>query len=611
MTTFQTRSIFLSVEIGRLFSLFSYLFCELQIMPKLLSVNVSLPKDIQHKGKTVSTGIFKKPIEGRVKVRTLNIDGDGQADLIGHGGEMRAVYVYSHDNYPHWAKELGRNDFTMGQFGENFTVEGMSDHEIHIGDQFRIGTVLFEVSQPRVPCYKLAIKMKEEGFYSQILKSGRLGFYFRVIEEGEVGAGDEIQPVKGDPHGMNISEVNALMYFEKENYQGFRDALKIKALSPGWRSTFEDRLSKEKTTTKAYDKYRTLAVEKIVTESKTITSFYLTADDGKPLPTYLPGQFLPVKLDIPGQYKEVFRTYTLSDSPNKDYYRLTIKREPAPADIPNAYPGVSSNYFHDQVDVGAKIQASKPRGKFYLKGQENPILLLSAGVGVTPMISMLNWLVEMETSRKVWFVHGTRNGQEHAMNEHVRDLAHDNQNIQVYIKYSQPGAQDKLGEVYEEIGYVDIDLIKRLAPGKDCDFYVCGPTPFMKSIFNELTDWGVAETSINYEFFGPAAEMGARKKVTQPQRLAEITECCNDVEINFVKSGIKTNWNPSFGSILDLAEAEGLSPDFSCRSGICQTCVCDLKEGEVDYSPEPLDTPAPGTVLICCSKPRTNLVIDL
>jgi len=204
-------------------------------MSKLLSVNVSLPKEIEFNGKIVRTGIFKEPVEGRVNVRTLNLDGDGQADLIGHGGEMRAVYVYSHDNYALWGMELGRTDFTMGQFGENFTVEGMFDHEIRIGDQFKIGSALFEVSQPRVPCYKLAIKMNEEGFYSRILNSGRLGFYFRVLEEGEVGRGDEIIPIKINRDGMNISEVNDLMYFDKENYDGFRDALKIKALSPGWR----------------------------------------------------------------------------------------------------------------------------------------------------------------------------------------------------------------------------------------------------------------------------------------------------------------------------------------------------------------------------------------
>ena len=160
---------------------------------KLLSVNVSLPEEVAYKGKTVTTGIFKEPVRARVKVNTLNIEGDGQADLIGHGGEFRAVYVYSFDNYAYWERKLGRTDFKFGQFGENFTVEGMLDEDIHVGDRFRVGTALFEVTQPRVPCYKLAIKMGVEGFYSRILESGRLGFYFRVLEEGEIGAGDAIK----------------------------------------------------------------------------------------------------------------------------------------------------------------------------------------------------------------------------------------------------------------------------------------------------------------------------------------------------------------------------------------------------------------------------------
>ena len=153
---------------------------------KLLAVNVSLPREITVKGKTVRTGIFKEPVDRRVQVKTLNLDGDGQADLIGHGGEMRAVLVYSFENYAHWETELRRTDFRFGQFGENFTVDGMLDDEIHVGDRFRIGTAVFEVSQPRVPCYKLAIKMETEGFYNRLLQSGRPGFYFRVLEKARL-----------------------------------------------------------------------------------------------------------------------------------------------------------------------------------------------------------------------------------------------------------------------------------------------------------------------------------------------------------------------------------------------------------------------------------------
>ncbi len=579
---------------------------------KLLSVNVSLPKEITFKGKTVRTGIFKKPVEGRVGVKTLNLEGDGQADLLGHGGLFRAVYVYSFDNYASWEGELGRSDFTFGQFGENLTGEGLLDQDVHVGDIFRIGTVIFQVTQPRVPCYKLAIKMGVEGFYNQLLASGRLGFYFRVLQEGEVGAGDVIERTRVDPIGMPITEVNKLMYFDKDNLEGARKSLRVEALSPGWRTTFEGRLAKAELSTSIQEKLRTFIVDRKVAESETITSFYLLPQDGKPLAPFLPGQFLPLKLDIAGQYKPVLRTYSLSDSPNRDYYRLTIKREPAPADRPDLYPGVSSTYFHDEVEPGSKLSAKSPRGKFFLDAQaETPLVLLSAGVGLTPLISMLNAIVEAGSNRPVWFIHGSRNGREHVMGAHVRQVAEENSNVQIHIRYSRPSSEDTVGRDYDEAGYVDIDLVKRFVPSKAVDFYLCGPTPFLKSLFEGLLAWGVSESRIHYEFFGPASALKERAKVAPAKRAAEVAECCEEIEVTFSKSSVKANWNPSFESILDLAEANGLSPDYSCRAGICHTCICELEEGEVEYVQEPLEPPDEGSVLICCSKPKTNVVVGL
>jgi len=581
-------------------------------MGRLLSVNVSLPKEILYKNKTVTTGIFKEPVKDRTTVKKLNLEGDGQADLIGHGGIFRAVYVYSYDNYAYWANELNRNDFKFGQFGENFTVEGMLDDDIHVGDRFQIGTALFEVTQPRVPCFKLAIKMDVEGFYSQILSSGRLGFYFRVLEEGEVGAEDAIEKVHEDPLRMTIREVNSLMYFDKNNVNGMNNALKIKALSPGWRNTFEHRLAKAELSKQTDKKYMTLEVSKKVPESKTITSFYLVSDDGKSLPSFLPGQFLPLKLDIPGQYKPIYRTYSISDSPNRDYYRLTIKREPSPPDRPDVYPGVASNFFHDHVVPGTKLPAQAPRGKFYLDSKrEDPVVLLSAGVGLTPLISMLNSIVDSGSKREVWFIHGARNSSEHAMANLIRKVAGENDNVHVHVAYSQPLGDDVQGREYDGKGYVDIELLKNLLPGKEADFYLCGPTPFMKSLFDGLLEWEVPEYNIHYEFFGPASLLKDRAKISTPKRAAEVTECCGEIQVNFSRSGVKTNWNPSCESILDLAEANGLSPDYSCRSGICHTCMVKLEDGEVEYVEEPLDPPDEGCVLICVSKPKNNVVIEV
>ncbi len=211
---------------------------------KLLSVNVSLPKEVQHNGKTVTTGVFKEQVQGRVMLRTLNLDGDGQADLIGHGGIYKGVYVYSIENYDYWKRELGRDDFTMGQFGENFTVDGMLENEVNVGDVFRVGGAVVEVTQPRVPCFKLGIKMDSSRFPKVFLASCRVGFYLRVLEEGEVGAGDVIERIKTDSEQMTVREVCHLLYFDQKNLEGAKKALGIQALSPGWRGSFEERLTK-------------------------------------------------------------------------------------------------------------------------------------------------------------------------------------------------------------------------------------------------------------------------------------------------------------------------------------------------------------------------------
>ena len=572
-----------------------------------------MPKDIVHNNKTVTTGIFKEPVEGRVMLHRLNLDGDGQADLWGHGGAFRVVYVYSFENYAYWARELGRDDFTIGQFGENFTVEGMLEDDIHVGDVFRVGNALVEVSQPRVPCYKLAIKMGIEGFQNQFMTSGRMGFYFRVLEEGEVGAGDTIELFRRDPGAMTVRAVNELLYFDKENLTGTAKALDIPALAHGWKGSFEERLAKAAVPAKTRGKYRTFIVDRKECESETITSFYLVPDDGAALPSFLPGQFLTFELTVRGQPKPLLRTYSISDGPNPNRYRVSIKREPAPPDRPDLTPGLSSNYFHDQVEVGTKLRVGAPRGKFHLDPDgERSVVLLSAGVGLTPMVSMMNTIVQSGTGRPVWFIHGARNGREHAMGMHVRQMVETNENVHAHIRYSQPEAVDVEGRDYHSQGRVDVALLKQLLPFDDHEFYLCGATPFMRSLYCGLLSLGVSEKRIHYEFFGPASILKEDAKPIGPAQepTAEV-ELAGGIQVTFARSGVTVDWDSACESILDLAERHGLSPDYSCRSGICQTCMCTMVEGEVEYLDEPLDEPDPGCVLICSSKPKTSLVLEL
>ena len=572
---------------------------------KLLSVNVSAVKEIRYQGRTLTTGIFKSPVAGRVMVRRLNLDGDDQADRRVHGGLDMAVYAYPSEHYAFWERELDRQGYPHGQFGENLTVSGLSEETVRVGDTYRIGGALLQATQPRIPCYKLVIRMEQgPDFAARFQQSGRMGFYFRVLEEGEIGAGDAIELVDRDEKSVTIAEFIKVYLYDAHDPTSLRRLLASRDLGDAWRSYVDKMLNSAELVTgpAGWHGFRTFIVDRKVPESTTITSFYLKPKDRETLPIYLPGQFLTFRMQIRGQSKPVLRTYSLSDSPtHPDYYRVSIKR------LTN---GLYSNYFHDRVQPDTELCVKSPRGKFRLDPTgETPVVLLSGGVGLTPMISMLNAIVESGSRRPVWFIHGSRNGQEHAMGEHVRHLATENENISAYIRYSRPLPADVEGHDYDSRGHIDLDLLKSVLPPAAYDFYLCGPTAFMKSLYKGLLEWGVPPTRVYYEFFGPVSQL---EEGTEPagKRVAA-SEGTGKFDVHFAKSGLTVKWDPSMESILELAEANGLRPEFSCRTGICHTCISKLVEGEVEYVTEPLDLPDPGCVLICCSQPKTDVVIDV
>ena len=580
---------------------------------KLLSVNVSLPKQVPYKGKIITTGIYKEPVSDRVMVYALNVQGDGQADRKVHGGRDMAVYAYPFEHYKFWEETLGRSGFPFGQFGENLTVEGLAEWSVRVGDIFRVGSALLQVTQPRIPCYKLALRMGEGAdFPKRFQDSGRLGFYLRVVEEGETGAGDMIERVDTDGRSVTIAEFIHIYLHETHDPDSLRRVLGSRDLGDAWRIYLEKMLEQAGPTPGpgGWKGYRTFIVARKVRESETITSFYLVPEDGSPLPPFKPGHFLTFRLDIPGQSKPITRTYTISDRPNDDYYRVSIKRENSPAHRPDVPPGLSSNYFHDHVQPGARLCVKSPRGDFWLDpGEDASVVLVSAGVGLTPMISMLNGIVAAGSERPVWFIHGTRNSREHAMGEHVRSLATEHDNVHLHVRYSRPGPGDVEGNNHDGTGHVTVDILKALLPPAAYDFYLCGPTPFMRSLYNGLLDWGIAEARIHYEFFGPASVLKAGAGKAPTQITGDGSSHAFDVV--FDQSGVTVAWEPGVDSILELAESHGLRPDYSCRSGICHTCMCKLIAGEVAYVVEPADPPDPGHVLICCSRPVSDVIIDV
>jgi MOSC domain-containing protein YiiM len=319
----------------------------------LLSVNVGLPKDVSWQGRTVFTGVFKDPVPGSRRVRTLNVDGDGQGDRAGHGGEQRAVFVYQMDSYRYWERELGRDDFTYGQFGENFTVEGLSDAEVCIGDRYRIGTAVFEETQPRVTCYRVGIRMNDPRIPALLVSHHRPGFYFRVIEEGDVEAGDDIIKVVSGPEHMTVADVDALLYLPGHTRQGLLRALRIPALSPGWQGSFRALLDEQPgggnaglvatSPPPAWPGFRQLTVTAITRESDSAISIWLEDSAGAPVPAARPGQYLTVRVQPNKRRRPVLRNYSLSGPPGAGYYRISVKRE--------RY-GAASGYLHHRLAVG-------------------------------------------------------------------------------------------------------------------------------------------------------------------------------------------------------------------------------------------------------------------
>src|SRR4051794_2368529 len=263
-------------------------------MATLVSVNVGMPKDVSWRNRTVHTGIWKQPVDGPQMVRRLNIDGDGQGDLAGHGGEQRAVLVYQLDSYRHWQEHFGRNDLTPGGFGENFTVDGLADCEVNIGDRYRIGEAEFEVTQPRVTCFRVGMRLGEPELPALLVAHHRPGFYLRVLADGRVRAGDRIIRTRIGPHALSVADIDALLYLPGRDAEALRKAVDVPALSPGWQQSFREMLDASEQgdvvpaplagVAPAWPGFRPFRVEELVREDATVMSVYLAADDGSALP---------------------------------------------------------------------------------------------------------------------------------------------------------------------------------------------------------------------------------------------------------------------------------------------------------------------------------------
>jgi ferredoxin-NADP reductase/MOSC domain-containing protein YiiM len=586
-------------------------------MGRLLSVNVGLPRDVTWQGKTVHTGIWKAPAKGPSMVRRLNIDGDGQGDLNGHGGERRAVFVYQLDSYRYWQNHLGRNDFVYGQFGENFTVDGLSDAGVCIGDRYRIGGALFEVTQPRVTCYRLGIRMNEPEMAALLVKHGRPGFYFRVLEEGEVEAGNEITRVASGPERMSVSEIDALLYRPGHPRDELERALRIPTLSVGWRRSLEALLTQEHdggATTgnaglgavsgppPAWRGFRPFRVSRKVHESGNVISLLLEPMDGQPIAAALPGQFVVLRLG-PASAPALMRSYSLSGEPGASYYRVSIKREAH---------GAAGAYIDDELRVGDVVHASAARGNFTLRPGATPVVLLSAGIGVTPVLAMLHALTAEASTREIWWLYGTRNGREHPFAEEARGLLAVLPHRHSHICYSSPAPEDRPSVDFDAPGRLNMQVLREISLPRNGDFYICGPSTFMSDLTAGLRALGVAADHIYTETFGAGLSItpGIAASPRRPPHLPAGPPGPGPM-VSFTRSGLNVRWGSSFQSLLELAEACDVPVRFACRTGVCHTCETGLVAGTIGYRPDPIDAPADGNVLICCSQPEGDVAIDL
>jgi ferredoxin-NADP reductase/MOSC domain-containing protein YiiM len=586
-------------------------------MPSLLSVNIGIPKNVAWKGRTVFTSVWKHSVRGPRMVRRLNIDGDGQGDLAGHGGEHRAVFVYQIDSYHYWQRELGRDDFSYGQFGENFTTDGLSDREVCIGDRYRIGQALFEVTQPRVTCYRVGIRMNEPRMAALLVAHGRPGFYFRVVEEGEVESGDEIVQVATGSENMSVFEINALLYTTGHPRTQLERALRIPALSAGWRASFQALLAQEQTgvTTgnaglapgsgppPAWPGFRPLRVSRKVRESSSVISLELVPMDGLPLTAANPGQFVVLRLTIAPGAPAITRSYSLSGEPSARCYRISVKREPH---------GVASAYVDETVKVGELLDVSAPRGNFILQPGAAPVVFLSAGVGATPVIAMLHTLAAEASPREVWWLYGAQSGRQHPFAKEAHTLINTLGHGHSHIRYSSPDPDDRLGVDFDAQGRLDIATLRELGVPRDADFFICGPAAFMSDLTAGLASWGIAAGRIHSEHFGsgPSITPGIAASPHPPPHLPAGPPGAGP-QVSFARSGLNVPWGSAFQSILELAEACDIPTRWSCRTGVCHTCESGLVSGTVAYQPDPIDPPAAGNLLICCSKPKGDVVIDL
>ena len=494
----------------------------------------------------------------------------------------------------------------------------MADDEVCIGNRYRIGTALFEVTQPRVTCYRVGIRTGEPRMAALLTSAGRPGFYLRVLEEGEIGAGDTIVQVSSDRERLTVAEANALLYLPPHPRDRLERALRIPALSPGWRTSFEALLAAQDASAApggnaglvpaaaartAPPGFRRLRVSRRAWECPDVLSLSLEPTDGASLTVPLPGQFVVLRVRPDPGGPPLFRSYSLCGPPSGECYRLGVKVEPQ---------GAAGQYLSARTQAGDAIEVSAPRGTFVLAPGDGPVVLLSAGIGATPVLSMLHALSAGNSTREVWWLHGARDRRSHPFASESLALTRGLSRARSHVVYSRPGPDDRPGRDFDTAGRLGLPLLQALGVPRDGDFYLCGPASFLNDLRTGLTASGISPGRVHAEVFAggesvtPGIVSATHSPHVPPGRHG------TGALVSFARSGVAVRWDPSGDrTLLELAEACDVSVRWSCRTGVCHTCESGLVSGRVTYSPEPLDSPEEGNLLPCCAQPSEDVVLDL
>jgi ferredoxin-NADP reductase len=483
----------------------------------------------------------------------------------------------------------------------------MADDEVCIGDRYKIGEAEFEVTQPRVTCYRVGLRLSQPQLPALLVGHHRPGFYMRVITEGHIQAGDAIVKTTTGPGALSVADTDALLYLPDRDMSKLRVALQIPALSPGWQGSFRDLLADaerggtgQPAAKPAWPAFRKLRVARVVKESAGVSSIYLEAADGASLPLPRAGQYLTLRITGAGSPAPV-RSYSLS-SADAQAYRISVKQEPH---------GIASSYLNRDLRPGATLDVAAPRGDFILDDDADPVLLISAGIGATPVLAMLHQLAASHSHRDIWWLYGARGPHEHPFAAEAHGLLASLPRAQEYVFYS--GADPpKRQRPHATRGRLTKEALARLPIPAGSSAYVCGPTSFMADMQDALTGLGVDPAAIHTELFGalPSINPGLARQDRPPPHQPPGPPATGPL-VTFARSNITTPFGPDRGSVLNLAEACDVPARWSCRTGVCHTCVTPLLSGDITYSPDPLEPPSEGEVLICCARPATDIVLDM